>query len=81
MQIVRRSFLTGLGSLFVAAPAIVRASSLMPVRAIVHSQEFTSHNFFLKTAIPVAQWRAINMRAPYSKMEKSFLDNLEWLPQ
>lgn len=29
----RRGFLAGLGSLFVAAPAIVRAASLMPVRA------------------------------------------------
>jgi hypothetical protein len=31
----RRSFLAGLGALF-AAPAIVRADSLMPVRSIVH---------------------------------------------
>ena len=30
----RRSFLVGLGSSLVAAPAIVRASSLMPVKAI-----------------------------------------------
>jgi hypothetical protein len=30
----RRSFITGLGALFIAAPAIVRASSLMPVKAI-----------------------------------------------
>lgn len=29
----RRGFLAGLGSLFVAAPAIVRATSLMPVKA------------------------------------------------
>ncbi len=28
----RRSLLTGLGSLFIAAPAIVRAQSIMPVR-------------------------------------------------
>lgn len=34
MTIARRSFLTGLISL-VAAPAIVRAGSLMPVRAMV----------------------------------------------
>jgi hypothetical protein len=30
----RRGFLVGLGASLVAAPAIVRASSLMPVRAI-----------------------------------------------
>lgn len=33
-MIPRRSFLLGLGSL-IAAPAIVRASSLMPVRGII----------------------------------------------
>ena len=30
----RRGFITGLGSLFIAAPAIVRASSLMPIKAL-----------------------------------------------
>lgn len=30
----RRSLLTGLGALFVASPAIVRASSLMPVKPL-----------------------------------------------
>ncbi len=30
----RRGFIAGLGALFVAAPAIVRATSLMPVKAI-----------------------------------------------
>jgi hypothetical protein len=30
----RRGFISGLGALFVAAPAIVRAASIMPVRAI-----------------------------------------------
>ncbi len=30
----RRGFLTGLGSLLIAAPAIVRAASIMPVKAM-----------------------------------------------
>lgn len=30
----RRGFIAGLGALFVAAPAIVRAASIMPVKAI-----------------------------------------------
>jgi hypothetical protein len=30
----RRGFLAGLGSFFVAAPAIVRAASIMPVKAV-----------------------------------------------
>ncbi|HWS65680.1 MAG TPA: hypothetical protein VN325_23210 [Steroidobacteraceae bacterium] len=29
----RRGFITGLGALFIAAPAIVRVASIMPVRA------------------------------------------------
>jgi hypothetical protein len=31
----RRGFLTGLGAVLIAAPAIVRAGSLMPVKAFV----------------------------------------------
>lgn len=34
MEIARRKFLTGLGSLFLAAPAIVRASSLDAIRGV-----------------------------------------------
>jgi hypothetical protein len=37
--LARRSFLFGLGALL-AAPAIVRAESLMPVRAIVRANTF-----------------------------------------
>lgn len=33
-DLTRRSALFGLGTLFVAAPAIVRASSIMPVKAM-----------------------------------------------
>ncbi len=39
MILARRGFLFGLGALL-AAPAIVRASSLMPVRAIVRANSF-----------------------------------------
>jgi hypothetical protein len=35
----RRSLITGLGALFIAAPAIVRASSLMPVKAFVDTDD------------------------------------------
>jgi hypothetical protein len=35
MMLHRRSFLTGLTASLIAAPAIVRAASLMPVRGIV----------------------------------------------
>jgi hypothetical protein len=36
MITTRRSFITGLGAALVAAPAIVRAGSLMPVKAMVY---------------------------------------------
>jgi hypothetical protein len=39
MILARRGFLFGLGAML-AAPAIVRASSLMPVRAIVRASTF-----------------------------------------
>ena len=35
----RRTFLTGLGASLIAAPAIVRFASLMPVRGIVQAVE------------------------------------------
>src|SRR5580700_12140815 len=38
-ELARRSFLTGLGALLVAAPAIVRATSIMPVKTITDWQE------------------------------------------
>ena len=34
IEVARRSFLTGLGAALIAAPAIVRAGSLMPVRSL-----------------------------------------------
>jgi hypothetical protein len=34
LDLPRRKFLTGLGSLFVAAPAIVHVANIMPVRAL-----------------------------------------------
>jgi hypothetical protein len=46
----RRSFITGLGALFIAAPAIVRATSIMPVKALEDSA-FEWSPFY--TAYPV----------------------------
>jgi hypothetical protein len=45
MLLTRRGLITGLVSL-VAAPAIVRASSLMPVKAWVDAQPMTSFEIF-----------------------------------
>jgi hypothetical protein len=38
----RRGFIAGLGALFIAAPAIVRATSIMPVKAVDWSDGYTA---------------------------------------
>jgi len=60
----RRSFITGLIA-FAAAPAIVRASSLMPVKAMVPDLEWLEEDFVFRTSIPAGDWRMIN--APYGR--------------
>ncbi len=55
-MLARRGFLMWLGSL-VAAPAIVRAASLMPVKAIVVPAK---HEFIFRTSLPQATWRMIH---------------------
>ena len=52
MILERRKFLTGLASL-IAAPAIVRVSSLMPVRGIVQP-------LIARTELPQSTWRTYN---------------------
>jgi hypothetical protein len=51
MLISRRGLITGLASL-VAAPAIVRASSLMPVKAIPDEWVFAAHERGINGLIP-----------------------------
>lgn len=55
----RRGFIAGLGAL-IAAPPIVRASSLMQIRAI-------PHRFILRTSLPAYSWRMFNQGAPYGR--------------
>lgn len=67
----RRSFLFGAGASLIAAPAIVHAASLMPVRGIVMPMVQTlgldlgSGDFyvraFAKRAIPAARWQIVEM--------------------
>ena len=58
MIIQRRSFIAGLGSL-IAAPAIVRAASLMPVRAIMVDavENITGAELWLPKTAWVIQWQ------------------------
>jgi hypothetical protein len=69
----RRSFLVGLGASLVCAPAIVRASSLMPVKAVEWPDIFAGHEFTFRTSLPQAAWRQINMGSP-----AFFLTLKEW---
>jgi hypothetical protein len=75
----RRGFITGLIS-FVAAPAIVRAESLMklprprvellepygrsPVLAALQNLRDAEEALYISTAIPMAEWRLMNQARP-----------------
>lgn len=56
----RRGLITGLVSL-VAAPAIVRVGSLMPVRGLVLPSAYGQiySNRYLRTLLPAETWREI----------------------
>jgi hypothetical protein len=55
IDLSRRGFLGGLGAGLIAAPAIVRAASLMPVRAIIEPAAL------LLPAEPTAHWVPVNV--------------------
>jgi hypothetical protein len=65
IQPSRRGFITGLIA-FAAAPAIVRASSLMPVKAMLPDLAWLDEDVIF-TSIPNEQWRQINQGAPYGR--------------
>ncbi len=65
MQPSRRGFITGLIA-FAAAPAIVRASSLMPVKAMVPPLEWFDEDVVF-TSIPTARWHQINQGVTYGR--------------
>lgn len=67
----RRSFLRGAGSLLVAAPAIVRAEALMPLRGIIlpEAAPLIVPGTRQIWAIPYGDWRKFDQRMP------------EWAPQ
>jgi hypothetical protein len=58
IRMQRRSFLIGLGSSLIAAPAVVRASSLMPIRAIDDFRVFPGSTHPL-TGLPRISWRRL----------------------
>ena len=78
MNLHRRGFITGLGAL-IAAPAIVRVASIMPVRSMpvelevygaspamtaLKDLEFLEgQQFVFRTSIPLNAWRQYNQAA------------------
>lgn len=73
-MIHRRSFLLGLGAA-VAAPAIVKASSLMklPVRRVILPEIEIERYAIIRASIPTAYWRRINEGILYSQASTSLI--------
>lgn len=67
----RRGFLTGLGTLLIAAPAIVRVTSIMPVKALSDDLDWIYDDneayTYIRTGLPSTTWRSFNMGIPYVK--------------
>lgn len=57
----RRSFLFGVGAALIAAPAIVRAASLMPIRGIILPIDLggTFHRSTIESGMPEPTWRRL----------------------
>lgn len=79
----RRSFLTGLAATF-AAPAIVSASSLMPVKGIVMAMDTAYEPNVPVSQIMIngdrllVQWRGVGRVAQWTEVPMSALPDIEW---
>lgn len=67
-MINRRGFLIGL----IAAPAIVRITSIMPVKSmpidsILDDLLYQTRHIVYRTGLPITAWRELNMGVPYVK--------------
>lgn len=70
----RRRFLTGLATLF-AAPAIVRAASLMPVKAA----EPEGYTVVFRTSLPIGSWRKM-WHEQWAELAAEFMPiNYRWV--
>jgi hypothetical protein len=72
--LARRKFLTGALSLL-AAPAVVRASSLMPVKAF----KFEPRLYIIRTSLPPMSWRIFYQCVPIREVDVLY-GVLPWLP-
>ena len=69
MSLSRRSLITGLISL-VAAPAIVRVSSLMPVKVMEEAAEFEFSGFY--SIVPASVAQHADLLAVYDSIERNY---------
>ena len=69
MSLSRRSLITGLISL-VAAPAIVRVSSLMPVKVMEEAAEVEFSGFY--SIIPISVAQHPDFLAAYDAIERNY---------
>jgi hypothetical protein len=72
----RRALLTGFGSFFVSAPAIVRASSLMPVKVVDWTQLSPPANELRSVEYP---WAGFCERLAYQAMDNIL--KAGWTPE
>ena len=61
-MIVRRNFLVGVAASLICAPAVVRASSLMPVRSFAPLYERGQHGFIERLYVHTHIWRIMRLR-------------------
>ncbi len=61
-ELSRRSLLTGLLSFAVTAPAIVRSTSLMPIKALIDGP-----GCLTRIITASGNWRLVNQGVPYTK--------------
>lgn len=75
-QLNRRSLITGLISL-VAAPAIVRAGSLMPVKTMMPLIEVEARHFVVLCPEQYADLLKVRIALAYDILEQSLKKNME----
>lgn len=79
IELPRRRILTGLASL-IAAPAIVRASSLMPVRALsVHPGAWMSTNLWAYPYGRSPGMDAVDQIAKLLTAQNELFDDMAWI--
>jgi hypothetical protein len=89
IDLSRRSFFRGLGATVIAAPAIVRATSLMPVKKLSPLEivlrevdlvgSDIDHEYIFRTSIPWPAWRQFHY-GDFLQAQTAVLEDLPYAP-